>query len=72
MSENRLENLNRETQMWCSIVMFSVSVLTLAKVIKSTRRDAKHYRLLYVILSLSVASWLVVLLTYIFKNSLEI
>jgi hypothetical protein len=45
--------------------MFFVSVATLAKVIKSTYRNASQYLVLYAILMLSVLSWGIIGLTFI-------
>ena len=57
-----------QTQKWCTIIMFIVSTITLAKVIKSTHKSAQQYVVLYAILSLSVLTWFLILLTFITTN----
>jgi hypothetical protein len=50
------------------LIMFTVSIITLAKVIKSTYRTSKQFTVLYAILGLSALTWSLVLLTYLTKN----
>lgn len=57
------------TQKWCAIIVFIVSLITLGKAIKQTYRIASQFRMLYVILSLSAVTWLVILLTFVFGGN---
>jgi hypothetical protein len=61
-------NVFLQTSKWCAIIMFTISLITLAKVIKSTFRTSRQFIILYTILGLSVLTWTLPLMTYLTTN----
>lgn len=57
-------HLYLEMQKWCTVIMLTISLLTLAKVIKSTYKSPREFLLIYTVVGLSVFSWTLIALTY--------
>ena len=62
-------NVYLQTSKWCMIIMFTISLITLAKAIKSTFRVTQQFIILYVILGLSLLTWTLPLMTYLTSNT---
>ncbi len=58
------------TQIVCSIAMILVTLVTVVKVIISTKSVKVHYRVVYTILGLSLISWSLLLLSNKTDNAL--